>query len=64
MNRREMLEIMSSCFKVVVVHDRALVSVSRDEWGLVRKVRIKVDQSMIGFVLRSHGRPSMIGADG
>ena len=63
-NRGEMLEIMSSCFKVVVVHNRALVSAGRDEWGPVRKVRVKVDQSMIGLVLRSHGRPSTMGADG
>ena len=46
-----MLEIMSSCFKAVVIHDRALVSAGRDEWGPVRKVRVKVDQLMIGLVL-------------
>ena len=63
-NRGEMLEIMSSCFKAVVIHDCALVSAGRDEWGPVWKVRVKVDQSMIGLVLRSHGRPSTMGADG
>ena len=62
-NRGEMLEIMSSCFKAVVIHDRALVSARRDEWGPVWKVRVKVDQLMIGLVLRSHGRPSTMGAD-
>ena len=50
-NRGEMLEIMSSCFKAVVVHDCALVSAGRDEWGPVRKVRVNVDQSMIRLVL-------------
>ena len=64
MNRGEMLEIMSSCFKVVVVHDHALVSAGREEWGPVRKVRVKVNQSMIGLVLQSHGRPSTMGANG
>ena len=63
-NRGEMLEIMSSCFKAVVVHDHALVSAGRDEWGPVWKVRVKVDQSVIRLVLRSHGRPSTMGADG
>ena len=63
-NRGEMLEIMSSCFKVVVMHTHALVSARRDEWGLVWKVSIKVDQSMIRLVLQSHGRLSTIGADG
>ena len=46
-----MLEIMSSCFKAVVIYDHALVSARRDEWGPVRKVRDKVDQSMIRLVL-------------
>ena len=59
-----MLEIMSSCFKAVVIHNHALVSAGRDEWGPVRKVRVKVNQLMIGLVLRSHGRPSTMGADG
>ena len=63
-NRGEMLEIMSSCFKAVVIHDCALVSARRDKWGPVRKVRDKVNQLMIGLVLQSHGRLSMIGADG
>ena len=50
-NRGEMLEIMSSCFKVVVIHDHALVRSRRDEWGPVRKMRVKVDQLMIRLVL-------------
>ena len=63
-NRGEMLGVMSSCFKAVVIHDRALVSARRDEWGPVQKVRVKVDQSMIGLVLQSHGRLSTMGANG
>ena len=63
-NRGEMLEIMSLCFKAVVIHARALVSARRDEWGPVWKVSVKVDQSMIGLVLQSHRRLSTIGADG
>ena len=59
-----MLEIMSACFKAVVVHDRALVRAGSNEWGPVQKVRVKVNQSMIGLVLRSHGRLSTMGAEG
>ena len=50
-NRGEMLEIMSSCFKAVVVHDHVLVSAGRDKWGSVWKVGVKVDQLIIGLVL-------------
>ena len=59
-----MFEIISSCFNVVVIHDCALVSAGRDEWGPVWKIRVNINQLMIGLVLWSHGRPSMMGADG
>ena len=63
-NRGEMFEIISSCLRVVVVQDHAFVIVGRDEWGPVWKVRVNVNQLIIGLVLRSHGRPSTMGAEG
>ena len=42
-NRGEMFKIISLCLTAVVVHDRALVSAGRDEWGPVWKVRVNVN---------------------
>ena len=63
-NRGKMSEIISSCLRVVVVQDRAFVIAGRDEWGPVQKVRVNVNQSIIGLVLQSHGRLSTMGAEG
>ena len=63
-NRGEMFEIISLCLNVVVVHDHAFVSAGRDEWSPVWKVRVNMNQLMIGLVLQNQGSLSIIGVEG
>ena len=64
MNIGERLEIISLWHSAVVVQDMVTDIVGRVDLGLVWKVSDKVDQSIMGLVLRSEGNPRMIGAEG
>ena len=44
--------------------DTAMVIGEREVFGPDRNVSIRFDQSTLGFVLRSQGRPRTIGAEG
>ena len=64
LNTGERSDIISSWRKAAVEHALAKANNGNTDWGHIWKVRDNVDQSIVGLVLRSHGRPKTIGADG
>src|SRR5882724_6049282 len=60
----ERSDIISSWRRVAVEHALAKANDGNADRGPVLKVSERADQSIIGLVLRSHGRPRTIGADG
>jgi len=60
----EILEILSSWHRAAVEHALAKANGGNDNHGPVLKVRDRIDQSIIGLVLHSQGRPRMTRADG
>src|SRR5882672_2607472 len=63
-NTGERSDIISSWCRAAVEHALAKANDGNTDQGPVFKVRDKVDQSIVGLVLCSHGRPKTIGADG
>jgi len=63
-NTGERSDIISSWRRAAVEHALAKANDGNTDRGPVLKVRDRVDQSIVGFVLRSHGRPKTIGAEG
>jgi len=62
-NTGERWEIISLWCRVAVEHTLAKANNGNMDQGPVLKVRECADQSIVGLVLHSHGRPRMIGAD-
>src|SRR5882724_6710699 len=60
----ERLGIISSWRRAAVEHALAKANDGNADQGPVLKTSKRDNQSIIGLVLRSHGRPSTIGADG
>src|SRR5467141_1818610 len=63
-NTGEKLDIISSWHRAAVEHALAKANDGNSNRGPILKVRDNVDQSIVGLVLCSHGRPNTIGADG
>ena len=63
-NTGERSDIISSWRRAAVEHALAKANDGNTDQGPVLKVRDNVDQSIVRLVLRSHGRPNTIGADG
>ena len=63
-NNGEMLGIISSCRRAVVMQDMVTNMAGKVELGPVRNIRDSADQSIMGLVLRSQGRLRTIGAEG
>src|SRR5467141_223422 len=63
-NTGERSDIISSWRRAAVEHALAKANDGNTDQGPVLKVRDRVDQLIVGLVLRSHGRPKTIGADG
>src|SRR5882672_2228551 len=63
-NTGERSDIISSWCRAAVEHALAKANNGNTDLGPVLKVRDKVDQSIIGLVLRSHGKPKTIRANG
>src|SRR5882724_8686044 len=57
-------DMISSWRRAVVEHALAKANDGNADRGPVLKVSERADQSIIGLVLRSQGRPRTIGADG
>ena len=64
LNTGERSDIISSWHRAAVKHALAKANDGNTDRGPVLKVRDIVDQSIVGLVLCSHGRPNTIGADG
>src|SRR5467141_573844 len=64
LNTGERSDILSSWRRAAVEHALAKANDGNTNRGPILKVRDKVDQSIIGLVLHSHGRPKTIRADG
>src|SRR5882724_4166238 len=60
----ERSDIISSWCREAVEHALARANDGNADQGPVLKVSERTDQSIVGLVLRSHGRPRTIGADG
>ena len=60
----ERLDIISLWHRAAVEHTLAKANNGNTDRGPVLKVRERANQSIIGLVLHSHGRPRMIRADG
>src|SRR5882724_9444661 len=60
----ERSDIISSWRRVAIEHALAKANDGNADRGPVLKVSERDNQSIIGLVLCSHGRPRMIGADG
>ena len=63
-NTGDRSDIISSWRRVACVHTLAKATEGNNNRGPVLNTSESVDQSIIGLVLRSHGRPKIIGADG
>ena len=63
-NAGERLDIISLWCRAAVEHALAKANNGNTDRGPILKVRDNVDQSIVGLVVRSHGRPNTIGADG
>ena len=63
-NNGEMLGIISSCQRSVVTQDMVTNMAGKVKLGPGRNVRDSADQSIMGLVLRSQGRPRTISAEG
>src|SRR5882672_6580343 len=63
-NTGERSDIISSWRRAAVEHALAKANDGNTDRGPILKVRDKVDQLIVRLVLRSHGRPKTIGADG
>src|SRR5882672_9497987 len=57
-------DIISLWRRPAVEHALAKANKGNTDRGPIFKVRDRVDQSIVRLVLRSHGRPKTIGADG
>src|SRR5467141_4034637 len=64
LNTGERSDIISSWRRAAVEHALANTNDGNTDQGPILKVRDNMDQSIVGLVLRSHGRPNTIGADG
>src|SRR5882672_10365424 len=62
-NTGERSDIISSWHRAAVEHALTKANDGNTDWGPVFKVRDKVDQSIFGLVLRSHGRLKTNGAN-
>ena len=62
-NTGERSDIISSSCRAAVKHALAKANDGNTNQGPVLKVRDNVDQSIVGLVLCSHGRPNTIGAN-
>src|SRR5882672_7499126 len=63
-NTGERSDIISLWSRAAVEHALTKANDHNTDQGPVLKVRDNVDQLIVGLVLRSHGRPKTIGADG
>src|SRR5467141_1576514 len=64
LNTGERSDIISSWCRAAVEHAIAKANDGNTDRGPVLKVRDRVDKSIVGLVLCSHGRPKTIGANG
>src|SRR5467141_1187914 len=64
LNTGERSDIISSWHRAAVEHALAKANDGNTDLGPILKVRDRVDQSIVRWVLHSHGRPKTIGADG
>src|SRR5882672_4710966 len=62
LNTGERSDIISSWHRAAVENALAKANNGNTNRGPIFKVRDKVDQSIVGLVLRSHGKPKTIGA--
>src|SRR5882672_12729112 len=63
-NTGDRSDIISLWQRAACVHTLAKATKGNNDRGPVLNVSERVDQSIIGLVLRSHGRPKTIRADG
>src|SRR5882672_9627864 len=63
-NTGERSDIISSWCRAAVKNALAKANNGNTDRGPILKVRDNVDQSIVGLVLHSHGRPKTNGADG
>src|SRR5882724_2513861 len=64
LNMGERSDMVSSRCRAAVEHTLAKANDGNADRGPVVNVRESADQLIIGLVLRSHGRPRMIGVEG
>ena len=62
--RGDICGMISSWRGAAVTQDIATVIGGREDFGPDRNLSVRFDQSTMGFVLRSQGRPRTIGAEG